>query len=135
MPSWHEPFRVYTCREVVVLPLLESPFESSRAMLSLPLLAFTRAFAVIVVHVATIATIANIANITNVAIVLQVGRPFPFSLPRYAAPRADFLATLRLKTPSTISYLLVDPRVTKATLRFIFDSGRFDSYYSPPSPP
>ncbi|GAA5993774.1 hypothetical protein JCM10908_006295 [Rhodotorula pacifica] len=49
--------------------------------------------------------------------------------------RSALLATLQLKTLTTISYLLGDPRATKATLRFISDSGRFDSLYSPLTPP
>ena len=52
--------------------------------------------------------------------------------PLYASPRATLLASLRLKSPS-LAYLLSDPCATKATLRFLADSGRFDSLYSPPS--
>jgi hypothetical protein len=51
--------------------------------------------------------------------------------PLYTTPRATLLASLRLKSPS-LAYLLSDPRTTKATLRFLVDSGRFDSLYSPP---
>ncbi|GAA5990750.1 hypothetical protein JCM10908_003217, partial [Rhodotorula pacifica] len=41
---------------------------------------------------------------------------FLLHCPRYAAPRAELFATLRLKTPPTIAYLLGEPRATKATL-------------------
>ncbi|GAA5993768.1 hypothetical protein JCM10908_006292 [Rhodotorula pacifica] len=40
--------------------------------------------------------------------------------------------SLRLKSLPTISYLLGNPRATKATLRFLADSGRFDSLFCPP---
>ena len=52
--------------------------------------------------------------------------------PLYATPRATLFSSLRLKSPS-IAYLLSDPRATRATLRFLADSGRFDSLYCPPS--
>ena len=52
--------------------------------------------------------------------------------PLYAIPRATLLASLRLKS-LTLAYLLSDPRATKPTLRFLADSGSFDSLYSPSS--
>ncbi len=45
---------------------------------------------------------------------------------------STLFSSLRLKSPS-IAYLLSDPRATRATLRFLADSGRFDSLYCPPS--
>ena len=52
--------------------------------------------------------------------------------PHYAIPRAALFSSLRLKSPS-LAYPLSDPRGTKATLRFLANSGRFDLLYSPPS--
>ena len=52
--------------------------------------------------------------------------------PLYASQRATLLSSIRLKS-TTLAYLLSDPRATKATLRFLANSGRFDSLYSPPS--
>ena len=52
--------------------------------------------------------------------------------PLYASQRTILLSSLRLKSPS-LTHLLSDPRATKAMLRFLTDSGRFDSLYSPPS--
>jgi hypothetical protein len=49
------------------------------------------------------------------------------STPHRAPP---FFPPLRLKTLS-LAYLLNDPRATKATLRFLADSGRFDSLDCP----
>ncbi|GAA5976975.1 hypothetical protein JCM10908_005698 [Rhodotorula pacifica] len=53
--------------------------------------------------------------------------------PLYARQRADLLTSLRLETFPSITYLLSDSRATKATLRFVADSGRFDSLFCPPS--
>ncbi|GAA5987179.1 hypothetical protein JCM10908_001846 [Rhodotorula pacifica] len=53
--------------------------------------------------------------------------------PLYAHQRGNLLSSLRLKTLPTISYLLGDPGATKATLRFLADSGRFDSLFCPPT--
>ncbi|KAG0662699.1 hypothetical protein C6P46_003204 [Rhodotorula mucilaginosa] len=52
--------------------------------------------------------------------------------PLCASQRATLLSSLRLKS-TPLAYLLSDQRVTKATLRFLTNSGRFDSLYSPPS--
>ncbi|KAG0664048.1 hypothetical protein C6P46_001909 [Rhodotorula mucilaginosa] len=52
--------------------------------------------------------------------------------PLYATPRTALLSSLRLNSLSLV-YLLSEPRATKATLRFLANSGRFDSLYSPPS--
>ena len=55
--------------------------------------------------------------------------------PLYAAPRAALLSELRKSTVPAVSFLLGDPSATKAALRFLADSGRFDSLYSPPARP
>jgi hypothetical protein len=52
--------------------------------------------------------------------------------PLYAIPRATLFSSLRLTSPS-LANLLSNPRATKATLRFLADSGRFESLYCPPS--
>jgi hypothetical protein len=55
--------------------------------------------------------------------------------PLYAAPRATLLSELRKPTLPPIAFLLSDPSATKATLRFLANSGRFDSLYSPLADP
>ncbi|KWU41016.1 hypothetical protein RHOSPDRAFT_23768, partial [Rhodotorula sp. JG-1b] len=57
---------------------------------------------------------------------------FLLHCPLYAPQRATLLSSLRHKRPP-LACLLSDPRATKATLRFLTDSGRSDSLYSPPS--
>ena len=42
---------------------------------------------------------------------------------------------LRKSTLPAVSFLLGDPSATKAALRFLANSGRFDSLYSPPERP
>ena len=50
--------------------------------------------------------------------------------PLYAAPHAALLSELRKSTIPSISFLLSDPAATKATLRFLANSGRFNSLYT-----
>ena len=55
--------------------------------------------------------------------------------PLYTAPRAALLSELRKPTLPPIPFLLGDPSATKAVLRFLANSGRFDSLYLPPADP
>ncbi|GAA5976985.1 hypothetical protein JCM10908_005702 [Rhodotorula pacifica] len=57
---------------------------------------------------------------------------FFISCPIYATQRDALYATLRVSIPPTVASLLGDPQATPAVLRFVADSGRFDSLYSPP---